>query len=301
MAQEKAIKDFTIHGTAQIPLHLYQQFDPEGKLSIPYHWHDELEWIYVEEGRLLLTVNGETLEGQAGDVFFINSQELHRLEARNSHPSVHHALVFSPDILGFSYDDDCQSKYIRPLQDHLLVLSRSTSLNPAEKQQLCNLFRELFTIYRKKQPGWYLAVKSCIYRILSLAVSAKLLQPAPDTFSHRDHRADQVKKVLSYIHDHFDKPVSLTELAAILHMNPQYFCRFFKNAAGKTPIEYLKEYRLQQARGLLENSSLSVLEICMRSGFESPSYFIREFRLLYGITPGEYQKQFRALPHCPPQ
>lgn len=59
-------------------------------------------------------------------------------------------------------------------------------------------------------------------------------------------------------------------------------------------MEYLKEYRLRQAKRLLLETGDSILEICMQVGFESPSYFIQQFRFLYGMTPGEYRKQERT-------
>ena len=45
------IRDFTVHGTEPVPLHIYHQDYAHGGLSVPFHWHKELEWIWVEKGR----------------------------------------------------------------------------------------------------------------------------------------------------------------------------------------------------------------------------------------------------------
>ena len=55
------IRDFTVHGTEPVPLHIYHQDYAHGGLSVPFHWHKELEWIWVEKGTLTLTLKTETL------------------------------------------------------------------------------------------------------------------------------------------------------------------------------------------------------------------------------------------------
>ena len=66
--------------------------------------------------------------------------------------------------------------------------------------------------------------------------------------------------------------------------------RCFQKYYGKAPIEYMIEYRLDQARRLLESSELSVKEIGFECGFYDPSYFTRIYRKHFGITPGNYRK-----------
>ena len=56
------IRDFTVHGTEPVPLHIYHQDYAHGGLSVPFHWHKELEWIWVEKGTLTLTLKTEALQ-----------------------------------------------------------------------------------------------------------------------------------------------------------------------------------------------------------------------------------------------
>ena len=93
------IRDFTVHGTEPVPLHIYHQDYAHGGLSVPFHWHKELEWIWVEKGTLTLTLKTETRTISEGTFLFINSHELHQLCSIGTTPSVHHALVFLPEIL----------------------------------------------------------------------------------------------------------------------------------------------------------------------------------------------------------
>lgn len=72
------IRDFTVHGTEPVPLHIYHQDYAHGGLSVPFHWHKELEWIWVEKGTLTLTLKTETRTISEGTFLFINSHELHQ-------------------------------------------------------------------------------------------------------------------------------------------------------------------------------------------------------------------------------
>lgn len=113
------IRDFTVHGTEPVPLHIYHQDYAHGGLSVPFHWHKELEWIWVEKGTLTLTLKTETRTiSEAYFSFHQQSRTASALQHWN-YPSIHHALVFLPEILSCAYLDSCEADWIRPLLSHL--------------------------------------------------------------------------------------------------------------------------------------------------------------------------------------
>ena len=255
------IRDFTVHGTEPVPLHIYHQDYAHGGLSVPFHWHKELEWIWVEKGTLTLTLKTETRTISEGTFLFINSHELHQLCSIGTTPSVHHALVFLPEILSCAYLDSCEADWIRPLLSHQLLLPAFPleELSAAEASSqtqktfvltLSELFQEILYAYDTKPIGWFLLIKSDMYRILALLAQYQLfLHPEP-LCTRKKERSDQCKKLLRYIQDNYDSKIRLSDLAAILNMNPQYFCRFFKTHFHTTPISYINQYRVTQAADL---------------------------------------------------
>ena len=66
--------------------------------------------------------------------------------------------------------------------------------------------------------------------------------------------------------------------------------RHFKASLGCTPMEYLRNLRLEHAAELLVNSSISIKEIADNSGFLSDAYFFRSFKKHYGVTPVEFRR-----------
>ena len=228
------IRDFTVHGTEPVPLHIYHQDYAHGGLSVPFHWHKELEWIWVEKGTLTLTLKTETRTISEGTFLFINSHELHQLCSIGTTPSVHHALVFLPEILSCAYLDSCEADWIRPLLSHQLLLPAFPleELSAAEASSqtqktfvltLSELFQEILYAYDTKPIGWFLLIKSDMYRILALLAQYQLfLHPEP-LCTRKKERSDQCKKLLRYIQDNYDSKIRLSDLAAILNMNHNIF------------------------------------------------------------------------------
>lgn len=97
-------------------------------------------------------------------------------------------------------------------------------------------------------------------------------------------------KVRTFVSCNCLRAITLKEVASYVGMNESAFCVFFKKSYGQTFVEYLNAQRLEYARYLLENGSLSVAEVCYACGFTSPPYFSRLFSREVGMSPQQYAK-----------
>jgi len=79
-------------------------------------------------------------------------------------------------------------------------------------------------------------------------------------------------------------------LAREAGVSPKYLCRIFSQLTGKSPVEYLNEYRVERACALLSDTDLPILDIGLSCGFNDQSYFIKTFKRYKGKTPGGYRK-----------
>ena len=79
-------------------------------------------------------------------------------------------------------------------------------------------------------------------------------------------------------------------MAAVLQMNPQYFCRYFKKATGKTPTEYINEVRVEKAAEYLYRTDRKIIDIALECGYDNIGYFIKRFKEEKGMLPSEYRK-----------
>jgi AraC family transcriptional regulator len=94
-----------------------------------------------------------------------------------------------------------------------------------------------------------------------------------------------------YILAYYNKQLSLTEMAKIACLSPNYFLRHFKLMFDVTPHQFLTEKRLQEARRLLFNTQKSVTDVCFDVGYESPSTFSTLFTNRFGLSPSNLRKK----------
>jgi AraC-like DNA-binding protein len=98
---------------------------------------------------------------------------------------------------------------------------------------------------------------------------------------------------MRYLRDHAARTVSVDEVARHVAMSPSHFAHRFRAVARTSPMRYLKQVRLQNARALLVADGLRVNEAAARVGYESASHFTRDFKSYFGAAPAEYQRRFR--------
>lgn len=103
----------------------------------------------------------------------------------------------------------------------------------------------------------------------------------------------RLKTMLGYLHENYDQPLCLEQVAAAASVSKRECLRCFQRTVGVTPIQYLQKYRIRRASVLLGESDLPVTEVGSRCGFESPSYFALLFRRHTGQTPREYRRELR--------
>jgi AraC-like DNA-binding protein/CheY-like chemotaxis protein len=99
----------------------------------------------------------------------------------------------------------------------------------------------------------------------------------------------RVEKVITRMREEFGRDPSLSEMAQVVNLSPSRLRYLFKQETGVPPGQYLRTFRLEQARRLLENTFLSVKEILRSVGVNDQSHFIREFKKCYGLTPARYR------------
>ena len=102
---------------------------------------------------------------------------------------------------------------------------------------------------------------------------------------------DRIKKAFNFIKDNYKKEVSLEKVAKEVHMTVPSFCRYFKSQTNKTFIQFLIEYRINNALKLLTQSDKDIKNISYECGFNNYSHFNRSFKKINLISPSDYRKK----------
>ena len=104
------------------------------------------------------------------------------------------------------------------------------------------------------------------------------------------HGKGKAKSAVDYVEEHYREDISLTQVADLMGMTPQYLSGIFKNQVGMNFTEYINEKRLVQAADLLKEKALAIGDIAQQVGYNSVQYFARKFKDRYGITPTQFRE-----------
>lgn len=114
---------------------------------------------------------------------------------------------------------------------------------------------------------------------------------AAGRFTSAHHR-----RVLSHVRDHLDRTITLEDLAREVGMSPSRFSRTFKEVIGRTPMQFVMSYRIEQALGMMEDPAAPLGEIALACGFADQAHFSRSFKQLMGTTPSAHRAASASAP-----
>ncbi|WP_288533194.1 AraC family transcriptional regulator [uncultured Ruminococcus sp.] len=100
-----------------------------------------------------------------------------------------------------------------------------------------------------------------------------------------------IHEALTYIEHNFQNEITIEDIAGVCGLNRTYFGKIFKEALGKTPQEFLLNYRMLKAAELLKLTSLSIGDVGLAVGYANQMHFSRAFKNNYGISPREWRYQ----------
>ena len=113
-----------------------------------------------------------------------------------------------------------------------------------------------------------------------------------NTRKYTKSQAELAEQASSYMFEHMDKKITISELSEMMHVSQTQLKNSFRNYYGNSVYKYIRSRKMQKAASLLEEGQLSVMEIA--GGYENCSKFAAAFRGEYGVSPSSYRKQHRV-------
>lgn len=231
-------------------------------------------------------LDGEEILFHPGDVGFLNSGVLHMTKSVNGDNSalqLNH--VFPPELIQADRDGILYQKYIKPLLSNSAARIIRIKADDPMAEDLRTWLDEANVTANEAGFGYEFRLRHSLTQVWLAFLQA--MPPASEWEGETDSL--RLKQMLTWIHANYDRRFSLEELAASAHISSKECERCFRRRIKMLPFDYVMDYRLEQARQLLQGGNLPVTEIGMRCGFGSPSYFGKCFREKYGVTPREYR------------
>ncbi len=235
------------------------------------HWHYDCELLYVECGKLELTVNRESFCATAGQAVFIAGGQTHQMQALMPDTELS-MIIFDGDIVK-EFAGECTLSH--PLLTGDYGISETAGEIEADLKN-----RALFFQCETASKIQMLMIK--IFRGEEIAEPRKVSPP----------RTVRLKNLLAEIDEKYQY-YDLTAAADFMGMNTAYFSRLFHKLAGMTFSQYLNRVRVEKAVDILkENDEISMTEVSLRCGFDSIRNFNRIFKKYTGYTPSAMPREF---------
>lgn len=249
--------------------------------------HEEIEIKCFYEGNSTLLVGSKIIYAKAGDVVVINPYEFHTtLQCSETASAGKYHLFMIP--LDYFKENGISELDLRNLffEDKQSFQTLFTG-----EADIYSLLNRCAQEYLEKDSAYSAAIHAYMTQLFVILLR-KGIQAHGDYTLRLDHLRSYhlVEPALRYIRDHYSESVELSQLVEMCCISKHHFCRTFKNVAGKTAMDYLRDYRLQIADTLLTNKEKSIAEIAELCGFESSNYFCRCFKNYFGSTPGKRRK-----------
>ena len=295
------LKEIKEHGTEYFPCGFYLKDTKKDKLVVKHHWHSQFEMIHLKEGKYTVEINMDKTAIHDECFCFINSGELHYIESDDS--CRESAVVFDLKMLSFDMIDSIQINLIQPMLNGTLKLPSFVHIKEEFSKKILSEYKKILEAFKgegslsEKMEGnrtedlsSQIRIKSSLLNILAILYENDMI--VRSNIENENYKVEYIKTIISYIQKNYSEKIYIRDMAKQINMNEQYFCRFFKSMIGRSPIEYLNEYRVKKIEELLINTDRKVMDICLEFGFNNMGNFINVFKKFTGMSPIKYRQKF---------
>ncbi len=250
------------------------------------HWHEQMEFLYFVKGKATIKCNFNSIDVKPKDLIVVNSNELHSGEMITDE-IIYYVIIIDNSLLHSSSIDTCETKYITPITQNYILFKNKI----CEDENILGTIIDIILELEKKDLCYELAVKSSIYRLLTLMIRNHLQRMMTENeYALRTKKIEKLNELIKYIEENYSDKTSIESLSRIANMSKFHFCRVFKEITGKTVGQYINGVRINKAEYMLTNSDMNVSEIALSAGFEDINYFSRVFRKYKNMSPTSFRQ-----------
>lgn len=244
------------------------------------HFHPFLELLYVYDGKGNFVIDTGSYALEKGDLVIINPYTIHTETSSESQPLKYYIIGVENIKIAVNRSEEEE---------------KERSFNPVfhDGPFTEKIIRYLNKVAQELEEKNLYSSEIAYHRLCWLFISflrANNLKLAPNT--ENKNTTKEILFVKQYIDQHYAFNITIDELAQKAFINKYHLVHFFTQAYGISPIRYLNQRRIQEAKTLLRTTDLSVTTIANAVGFASPAFFAKKFKELNEMSPKDYRKNF---------
>ena len=275
------------HGASSYPFQFYYDnlalFDFN---CIEWHWHTELEVVYIESGTVTFWIGEKQFTLSEGNGIFINSKILHRFYSPEE--AVIPNFVCMPSFIA-APDTFIYHKYVLPVISSSLAF-QTFCAEVHWQARVLSIIRQIIEA-QDRASFCELATAALVQRLWLEIYENTDIMDREKHFSDSASSQARLQLMMQYIHQNYPHDISLEEIAHHAKISKSTVLNLFRKYLHVTPINYLIGYRLNEAALLLSKTEKKVITISEETGFNNVDHFCRLFKKRYHLTPTQYRKR----------
>lgn len=249
-----------------------------------WHFHPEYELVYIEGASATRHVGDHISNYENSDLVFIGSNIPHlNFDYGVQTAYKKEVLHIKPSFKGNFLEETIEFNKI------LELFERSQYGIAFEGKTLKEIGIRLKKLYQLSPFDQFIEILH-IFKILSNSQEYTLLHDEPFINKYNKKAQKRIREIYAFIDEHYQRKITIDEVAALCNLSKPAFCRYFKKSTGNTFVGFLNEYRISQAKRLLL-IGMNVSETCYECGFESLSYFNRTFKNITKENPSIFKNR----------
>ncbi len=258
---------------------------------IPLHMHDYIEMMFVYRGSCTVTVKGNKVVLEKGELIFINKETPHSVDATTKKDLIIN-IIMKQDYLSPSFLRRLSQKsIISQFMIESLVSTRKQNhfliFRPDEKTKIIEIMENMMCEFFDRD--------FCSEEIIDsymIVLFSTLLRYHNDPTTYERSNDSSLLEFLRYIEEHY-QDCSLVDMGQRFGFHPSYLSTLLKKGTGKSFKELLQIQRLNQAALFLSHSDLPIPQIAEEVGYSSVTFFYKKFKELFQETPYSYKEKHR--------
>ncbi|WP_297136948.1 AraC family transcriptional regulator [Terrisporobacter sp.] len=259
----------------------FKLFEDRGSY-VSNHWHNSLEIIYITSGDLQVNMEGTTYNLKANDCIFINSGVIHSTRCVYENTSI---LLQIPLSFLNKYIPNCKDSYFN------FKVNINDDNYEANLDKIKTILKDMKEVKITSPQAGNLRFTGLLFEFLFQLYTNFRIPMGNKNMESRALDLSKFQPVFEYTKINYNTPISINEIAKVVHLQPEYFCRKFKQYTGQTYLEYLNDVRISHIYKELINTNNTLCTILESHGFTNTKLFYRLFKEKFKCTPKDIRRK----------
>lgn len=242
------------------------------------HWHADMEFIYVETGKLEIGLDDDLYEVEKGMIMIVGPDTFHTFMSTEPESVIWVARIYLSDMQGYF-----------GVQEHLSDIYRNSLLIKATGK-MAQIMKELVSADYGILNEYYTVIKASELTVELLSRKANIKKYIR---TQTVESSESIVKMQQFIENSLHKEITLPMVAEYLGFSTSYCSKYIKKKTNQNFLDYVNSIRVREAETLLRTGNMCITDISYATGFNSIQSFNRIFKKYRGVTPTEYRKSLR--------